>query len=361
MSGDLPKKGTVIYFAPVPTQFFQQWEYYQVDLDMLERCFSKVIVCHDNLSFLRTILFTRISLVYCWWWHRSTICVAVSRLFRIPSYVTGAAHMYDESGSIDFTSNGFLYRMACRVTWRMASVNLFISKSQRRQICSHETVNNPKLLKSSLRASYEITKSRSTQAQISKNQLGLKDLPIQFLTIAWMTKEQLKRKSVYETLGALKILIDRELVNFKWVIAGGDSDGREELEEKITNLGLDSYVTLLFDISNEQKIRLYGNSDLYVQPSYYEGFGNAVLEAMSFGLPAVVSRNTAQAEVIGDSGFMVEEIESVHIADVLAKYVLLDLEQRSERRELVYKTIDKRHLFQYRLEQFVSLIESEGN
>ena len=22
MSGDLPKKGTVIYFAPVPTQFF---------------------------------------------------------------------------------------------------------------------------------------------------------------------------------------------------------------------------------------------------------------------------------------------------------------------------------------------------
>jgi len=176
-----------------------------------------------------------------------------------------------------------------------------------------------------------------------------------------MTKEQLKRKSVYETLGALKILIDRGIVNFTWVIAGGDSDGREELEEKITNLGLDSYVTLLFDISNERKIRLYENSDLYVQPSYYEGFGNAVLEAMSFGLPAVVSRNTAQAEVIGASGFMVEEIESVHIADVLAKYLLLDSEQRLERRELVYKTIDKRHLFQYRIEQFVSLIDLERN
>lgn len=358
---EIRKKGTVIYFAPVEKKYFSQWEYYQVDLDILERCFSKVLVCHDTLSFLRTILSSRISLVYCWWWHRSTICVAVSRLFRIPSYVTGAVHMYDESGSIDFTSKGFIYRMTCRITWRMASVNLFISKSQIRQICSHETVNNPKLLKSSLRASYEIIKSRRTQAKTIKNQLGLKGLPIQFLTIAWMTKEQLKRKSVYETLGALKILIDRGIVNFTWVIAGGDSDGREELEEKITNLGLDSYVTILFDISNEQKISLYGNSDLYVQPSYYEGFGNAVLEAMSFGLPAVVSRNTAQQEVIGDSGFMVEEIESVHIADVLAKYLLLDLEQRSERRELVYKTIDKRHLFQYRLEQFKSLIDSEGN
>lgn len=238
--------------------------------------------------------------------------------------------------------------------------SVYIKKSDT-TICSHETGNNPKLLKSSLRASYEITKSRSTPAQISKNQPGLKDLPIQFLKIAWMTKEQLKRKSVYETLGALKILIDREIVNFTWVITGGDSDGREELKERITNLGLDSYVTLMFDISNERKIRLYENSGLYVQPSYYEGFGKAVLEAMSFGPPVVVSRNTAQAEVIGDSGFMVEEIESVHIADVLAKYLLLVLEQRSERQELVYKTINKRHLFQYRLEWFVSLIDSEGN
>lgn len=358
---EIRKKGAVIYFAPVGKKYFSQWEYYQVDLQMLRRSFCKVTVCHSHWEFLKNIIFSKVDIVYAWWWHQSAICVILSRCLRVPVYVTGAVHMYDESGSPDFFSKGVLYRMACRITWRLASVNLFISKSQIRQICSHETVSSPRLLKSSLGESYEITKSRSTQAQISKNQLGLKDLPIQFLTIVWMTEEQLKRKSVYETLGALKILIDRGIVNFKWVIAGGDSGGREELEEKITNLGLDSYVTLVFDICNEQKIRLYENSDLYVQPSHYEGFGNAVLEAMSFGLPAVVSRNTAQAEVIGDSGFMVEEIESVHIADVLAKYLLLDLEQRSELRELVYKTIDKRHLFQSRLEQFVCLIDSERN
>lgn len=77
-----------------------------------------------------------------------------------------------------------------------------------------------------------------------------------------MTKEHLKRKSVYETLGALKILIDREIGNFTWVIAGGDSDGREELSLKIAKLGLGNYVKIVFGVSQEEKEILYKKANL---------------------------------------------------------------------------------------------------
>ena len=351
----LPDDGSsVIYFAPVKKKYFLKWEYYQVDMDLMSSCFSKVIVCHNISSFVKTVLFSHADLVFCWWWHQSVVPVLLSRLFKIPVYVTGAVHMYDESGSPDFTSKGFFFRSACRIAWRFASGNLFISKSQLRQICSHEKVNNPNLLKSSLRKSYKLSGLKPPNLSDDKN-LESKKSKIVVLTISWMTRDQLKRKSVYETLAAFKLLKDQGLKNFEWIIAGGQGDGKEELELKIENLGLSANVKLISDITIEEKQNLYERADLYVQPSYYEGFGNAVLEAMSFGFPAIVSRNTAQAEVIGESGAIVEEIDSKSIAKALASFLALDAEKRLESKSLVYKTIEERHLFKYRLTEFMRI------
>jgi len=344
---------TAVYFAPVQKQYFSKWEYYQVDLDMLNTCFSNVIVCHSNWSFIKTIIFSRINAVYGWWWHQAVICVILARIFRIPVYITGAVHMYDESGSPDFFSKGKLFRLACRISWRLASRNFFISKSQYRQICSHEVVKNPCVLRSSLRAGYDndrIDASVSVQVQ---------DPVIQMLTVVWMTKDQLRRKSVYETLDALRLLVESGVTHFKWTIAGGSSTGTEELSKKIYELGLEAYVDLKLDLSSENKLALYSSSDLYIQPSYYEGFGNAVLEAMSFGLPAVVSRNTAQAEVIGDSGFIVEEIDAASIARVLLSYLNLSNEDRKFMRLKVRQTILERHLFRYRATKFSNICSAD--
>lgn len=347
------KQGTVIYFAPVQKQYFQKWEYYQVDLDMLNACFSNVIVCHSNWSFIKTIIFSRVSAVYGWWWHQAVIPVILARILKVPVYITGAVHMYDESGSPDFFSKGILFRLACRISWRLSSKNFFISESQYRQVCSHEVVKNACVLRSSLSESFDIEKLKFSLAR--KNSSSR----IKMLTIVWMTKDQLKRKSVYETLEAIKRLVKDGRKNFVWTIAGGSADGTKGLAYAIENLGLADYIKLQVDLSNEQKIELYNTSDLYIQPSYYEGFGNAVLEAMSYGLVPIVSRNTAQPEVIGDSGFIVEEINSEFIAKAIGEYLNLSSKQYSERRELVYKTISERHLFDYRLDQFSKMISKE--
>ena len=353
---DTNQQRTAIYYAPVTPEYFLKWEYYQVDLEMLEKCFSKVVICHDIRSFVAAVIFERVSTVYCWWWHQSVVCVAISKIFGIPVFVTGAVHMYDESGSPDFTSKGFLFRFACRLCWRLSTTNLFISQSQYRQITSHEKVNNPHVLRSSLGPDYRRpSKKNAALPHVGSPKLEVRK--VRLLTMVWMTRDQIKRKSVYETLDAVKILVDAGVTDIEWVIAGGDANGREELASKISDLDLDAYVILKDGVSNAQKYKLYENSDLYVQPSYYEGFGNAVLEAMSYGLAAVVSRNTAQAEVVGASGYVVEEIDAKSIARVISRYIEQSFEERSQHREMVYRTIEERHLFSYRLERFSELLE----
>ncbi len=65
----------------------------------------------------------------------------------------------------------------------------------------------------------------------------------------------------------------------------GDGDKREELQEQITDLGLDNSVRLLPAISNIGAE--YLQSSIYVMSSRYEGMPMVLLEAMSYGLPVV--------------------------------------------------------------------------
>ena len=339
-----------VYFVPVQEKYFHKWEYYIVDLDMLQNAFSEVIVCHNNFEFCKALLLNKVDFVYCWWWHQSALPVALSRALKIPVYTTGAVHMYDESGCEDFFSKGFMYRALLKFSWRFSSVNLFISKSQFRQITSHAKVNQPIVLQSSLSANYN-------SANLNIKATHAEEPPIiKLLSILWMTKDTIARKSIYEILDALALCVQEGVTNFHWTIAGTKGDGSAGLAEKIITLRLQNFINILYDVSIESKEELFHSSDLYLQPSYYEGFGNAVLEAMSFGLPALVSRNTAQAEVIGNSGLMVEEIDAPCISEAVIKFINLTDEERQRHRNLVSDTINERHLFQHRLKKFKKIL-----
>ena len=70
-------------------------------------------------------------------------------------------------------------------------------------------------------------------------------------------------------------------------------------ESKRQNLPLG--ITLLPPCSTEALRERYRNADVFVFPSFFEGFGLVLVEAMACGLPVVATDATAGPDVVGDS------------------------------------------------------------
>ena len=75
-------------------------------------------------------------------------------------------------------------------------------------------------------------------------------------------------------------------------------------------------------VSDETLRFLYQQSDAFVFPSSYEGFGLPLLEAMQCGLPVLAGNNSAQIEVVGDAGLLVNVNDCNDIAATITR--LLD-------------------------------------
>lgn len=78
----------------------------------------------------------------------------------------------------------------------------------------------------------------------------------------------------------------------------GDGGMRDNLEMLIQELNLTACVFLPGTVQDIETA-LY-NSDLFVFPSFYEGFPNALCEAMAVGLPVIASNCSGSVEIVRD-------------------------------------------------------------
>lgn len=66
---------------------------------------------------------------------------------------------------------------------------------------------------------------------------------------------------------------------------------------------------------------LYSGAVCFVYPSYFEGFGLPVLEAMQCGTPVIAGNRTSLPEVIGDAGILIDPFDSKNIASAMADLI----------------------------------------
>src|SRR5260370_42058292 len=69
-------------------------------------------------------------------------------------------------------------------------------------------------------------------------------------------------------------------------------------------LKLDDVIEQTGFIKDEDLQRLYRAGDVFVFPSFYEGFGLPVLEAMASGACVVARGASAMAEIVGEAGVL---------------------------------------------------------
>jgi len=98
------------------------------------------------------------------------------------------------------------------------------------------------------------------------------------------------------------------------------------------SLGLAEAVREWADVNQERLLAAYQLADVLCFPSYYEGFGLPLIEAMACGLPVVTSNVSAPPEVVGDAALTVPPGDPEAIAEALHR-VLTEDSLREELRQ----------------------------
>jgi glycosyltransferase involved in cell wall biosynthesis len=136
-------------------------------------------------------------------------------------------------------------------------------------------------------------------------------------TIALSLSAKRPHKNLIGLLDSLKRIPDagRPVL----VIPGYTTWHERELHEHARRLGIEDDVRILGWVSEEEIEGLYAASRLFVFPSYYEGFGLPVLEAMQRGVPVACSNRTSLPEVAGGAALMFDPDRPDEIAGAMQK------------------------------------------
>jgi glycosyltransferase involved in cell wall biosynthesis len=118
------------------------------------------------------------------------------------------------------------------------------------------------------------------------------------------------RKNTIGALRALAMLPDR----YRMVLVGGDGHGSEAVHEFISKSSIANRVTVQGHVEADELTVLYQAASVLLFPSFEEGFGLPVLEALAHGLPVVTSNATSLPEVGGNAVLYVDPADEAQMA-----------------------------------------------
>src|ERR1700680_4123451 len=119
-------------------------------------------------------------------------------------------------------------------------------------------------------------------------------------------------------------------------LAGGSGWLYEETQQAVAELKLEKKVRFLGHVSDLELMLLYSLADVFVFPSFYEGFGVPPLEAMACGTPVITSNISSLPEAVGDAALLVDPRNAGEIAKAITR-VLENPPLQEELRQKGYK------------------------
>jgi glycosyltransferase involved in cell wall biosynthesis len=153
----------------------------------------------------------------------------------------------------------------------------------------------------------------------------------------------LAHKNLRPLVHAMKLVRER-IPDAILVVPANPTPLREELLELAGTLGIEGAVVFPGWLSDEDVDGLYQAAGCFAFPSYREGFGLPVLEAMRRGLPVACSRTSAVGEVAGDAALLFDP----HDAGEIAGSVRRLLEDTALAEELAGKGRKRAEAFSWR-------------
>ena len=129
------------------------------------------------------------------------------------------------------------------------------------------------------------------------------------------------RKNIGVLLDAYTRVLNSGVPAPRLVLAGRATPAASEWLTRIAMAPLAGHVTHLGYVKNEEREALYRSARLLVMPSLDEGFGLPALEAMSAGIPVIVSSRGSLPEVVGGAGAVIDPGDAGAFAQAIERAI----------------------------------------
>jgi len=138
------------------------------------------------------------------------------------------------------------------------------------------------------------------------------------------------RKNIVGLIYAYNRLRDDNvnLVDLQLVLAGGSGWRNRPIYRAWEESPYRRDIKFLGYVSAREKELLYRRAEVFIYPSYYEGFGLPPLEAMARNLPVITSNVSSLPEVVGSAALTINPYDINEIAKAL-ELVVTDSQVRT--------------------------------
>ena len=145
-----------------------------------------------------------------------------------------------------------------------------------------------------------------------------------------------ERKNIAGIIQAFEILKDRYKIPHKLILAGRFGYGEKIICHRLSAGEYTKDILCLGFVGDAEKWELLKNADIFLFPTFYEGFGLPILEAQHVGVPVVTSDSSSLPEVGGEAAVYCDPTEPVSIAE--AVYSIIN--NPTQKKDLIEKGLE---------------------
>lgn len=118
----------------------------------------------------------------------------------------------------------------------------------------------------------------------------------------------------------------------------------KRIKEEIDFNNLSGKVKILGYVADDDLVKIYNLAEVFCLPSFYEGFGIGILEAMTCGCPVVTGNVSSMPEIAGDAAVLADPGSAREISSAINKILL----NRDFRNKLIKLGLNRIKLFSWK-------------
>jgi len=291
----------IVFYCNVDIAALTTVGFYKQNIEALRGIADEVVICTTYKEIPDDY-----DLMFVYWWTYALYPVLNAKIKGKPVIITGAYNfeLPKFPGAVDYLSRPWYQRLLISTATRLATLNLVNSHFEKNQIEKYFKIRNCDV--SYLSYPSELIAPLDECPTERLWELESKGVLSDFVfNICWLEKSNLVRKGVLDLVRAFSSLCVEQADKSYLLCAGREGDGKDLFKSVVAESNVKNRVIHLGEISEEEKKYLLHRCKVYAQPSRYEGFGLATLEAVVCGANVIATDVGAVKEVVGECGLYV--------------------------------------------------------